>query len=100
MDDVLRGWAAKIREVGTAKGWSTWAAAYLDPDIEFVDTGMPSTETIVTELRRLARVAILRQAAEAIEREQARAERAERERFGYLDHETEDRKSTRLNSSH
>ncbi|MGW3197152.1 hypothetical protein ACWDBD_21685 [Streptomyces sp. NPDC001118] len=33
----------KIREVGTAKGWSVWAAAYLDPDVEFVDTGMHST---------------------------------------------------------
>jgi len=87
--ELLRGWAAKIREVGTAKGWSTWAAAYIDPDVEFVDTAMPSTETIVAELRRLDRVAILRQAAEAIEREQAREERAESERFGYLDHETE-----------
>lgn len=89
VDDVLRGWAARIREVGTAKGWSTWASAYINPDIEFGDTEMPSTETIVAELRRLDRVAILRQAAEAIEREQAREERAERERFGYLDHETE-----------
>ncbi|MGW1783886.1 hypothetical protein ACWCQQ_32940 [Streptomyces sp. NPDC002143] len=41
----------KIREVGTAKGWSVWAAACMDPDVEFVDTGMPSTETIVAEQR-------------------------------------------------
>lgn len=61
-----RRWAAKILEVGTAKGWSTWAAAFMDPDIEFVDTGMPSTETIVAELRRLDRVKILRDAASAI----------------------------------
>jgi hypothetical protein len=88
-DDVLRGWAAKIRDVGTARGWGIWAGDFMDPDVAFDESAMPSTETIVAELRRLDRVAILRQAAEAIEREQAREERAERERFGYLDHETE-----------
>lgn len=87
--EVLRAWAAKIREVGTEKGWSVWAAAYMDPDVPFTGTGMPSTETIVAELRRLDRVAILREAADAIEREQAREEAAERGRFGHLDHETE-----------
>jgi len=86
---VLREWAAKIRQVGTAKGWSVWASAYMDPDVPFTDTGMPSTETIVAELRRLDRVAILREAADAIEREQAREEAAERGRFGHLDRETE-----------
>ena len=65
-DDVLRSWAAKIREVGTAKGWSVWAAAFLDPDVPFIDTGMPSTETIVAELRRFDRAATLRTAADAI----------------------------------
>lgn len=65
-DDVLRGWAAKIREVGAAKGWSVWAAAFLDPDSDFVDTGMPSTESIVAELRRLDRLAILRQVDERL----------------------------------
>lgn len=64
--EVLRDWAAKIRQVGTAKGWSTWAAAYMDPDVPFVDTGMPSTETIVAELRRLDRVAVLREAADLL----------------------------------
>lgn len=64
--ETERRWAAKIREVGTAKGWSVWAAAFLDPDVPFVDTGMPSTETIVAELRRLDRAAILREAAAAI----------------------------------
>ncbi|MEV4033424.1 hypothetical protein [Streptomyces umbrinus] len=65
-DDVLRAWSAKIREVGTAKGWSVWAAAFLDPDVEFIDTDMPSTETIVAELRRLDRVAVLREAADMV----------------------------------
>lgn len=55
-----RWWAARIRETGTAKGWSTWAAAFIDPDVEFVDTDMPATETIVAELRRLDRADTLR----------------------------------------
>ncbi|MGW0578327.1 hypothetical protein ACWD25_20680 [Streptomyces sp. NPDC002920] len=67
VDDVLRGWAARIREVGTAKGWSTWAGAFIDPDVEFVDTGMPSTETIVAELRRLDRAAALDEFADQID---------------------------------
>ncbi|MGW1498951.1 hypothetical protein ACWCQW_10325 [Streptomyces mirabilis] len=66
-DDVLREWAAKVREVGAAKGWSVWAAAFIDPDVSFVDTGMPSTETIVAELRRLDRVALFREAADAVD---------------------------------
>lgn len=86
--ETERDWARRIREVGTAKGWSVWAAAFIDPDVPFVDTGMPSTETIVAELRRLDRAATLREAAGVIEREQAREEAAERGRFGYLDHET------------
>lgn len=64
VDDVLRGWAARIRETGTAKGWSVWAADFINPDVEFVGTGMPSTETIVAELRRLDRAAVLREAAD------------------------------------
>jgi hypothetical protein len=64
--DDQRRWAARIREVGSAKGWSTWAAAYMDPDVEFVDTAMPSTETIVAELRRLDRAAGFREAAERL----------------------------------
>ncbi|WP_262059701.1 hypothetical protein [Streptomyces sp. STR69] len=64
--ETERHWAAKIREVGTAKGWSVWASAYMDPDVPFTDIGMPSTETIVAELRRLDRVAVLREAADAI----------------------------------
>ncbi|MFI6249017.1 hypothetical protein [Streptomyces sp. NPDC051016] len=66
IDDALRAWAVKIREVGTAKGWSTWAGAFIDPDVEFVETGMPTTESIVAELRRLDREATLREAADAI----------------------------------
>jgi len=45
-DDVLRTWAAKIRTVGEAKGWSTWAATYMDPDTEFTDVGSPPLEEI------------------------------------------------------
>ncbi|WP_329214856.1 hypothetical protein OG352_05355 [Streptomyces sp. NBC_01485] len=66
-DDVLREWAVIIREVGTAKGWSTWAGPFIDPDVEFVDTSMPPTKTIVAELRRLDRAAVLREAAAAID---------------------------------
>ncbi|MCI3277620.1 hypothetical protein [Streptomyces cylindrosporus] len=45
-DDVLRAWAARIRAVGKAKGWSTWAADYMDPDTEFTDIGTPPVEEI------------------------------------------------------
>lgn len=45
-DDELRAWAAKIRAVGQAKGWSTWAADYMDPDAEFVDVGVPPLDEI------------------------------------------------------
>lgn len=62
-DELLRHHAEKIGEIGTAKGWSTWAAAYLHPDVEFVDADMPSTETIVAALRRLDRAAVLRETA-------------------------------------
>ncbi|MDW6057995.1 hypothetical protein SAZ11_07825 [Streptomyces sp. FXJ1.4098] len=62
--ELLREWSVKIREVGTAKGWSVWAAAYMNPDVEFVDTGMPSTESVVAELRRLDRVSVLREVDE------------------------------------
>lgn len=54
-------WAQCIREVGAAKGWSVWTAALIDPDVSFVDTGMPATETIVAELRRLDRLAVLKE---------------------------------------
>lgn len=64
--ELLRDWSARIRETGAAKGWSTWAAAFISPDVEFVDTGMPATETIVAELRRLDRVALFREAADAV----------------------------------
>ncbi|GHB82416.1 hypothetical protein GCM10010306_091260 [Streptomyces umbrinus] len=49
--ELLREWSAEIGEVGTAKGWSVWAAACMGLDVEFVDTGMPSTGTIVAEPR-------------------------------------------------
>lgn len=55
-----RQWAARIEETGRAKGWSLWAAAFLSPDIEFVDGSLPSTESVVAELRRLDRTDFLR----------------------------------------
>ncbi|SHI67129.1 helix-turn-helix transcriptional regulator [Streptomyces sp. 3214.6] len=64
--ELLRAWAAKVREVGAAKGWSVWAAAFMDPDVPFVDTDMPSTETIVAELRRLDRADALERFADEI----------------------------------
>ncbi|WP_019059983.1 hypothetical protein [Streptomyces prunicolor] len=45
-DDVLRAWAAKIRTVGGAKGWSTWSADYIHPDVEFIDIGLPALDEI------------------------------------------------------
>jgi len=65
-NDVLRGWAARIREVGAAKGWSTWAAEFIDPASDFVDTGLPSTETLLGELRRQDRQAVLREVDERL----------------------------------
>ncbi|MFF5435184.1 hypothetical protein ACFY5K_34890 [Streptomyces griseofuscus] len=44
--------------------------------------------SVQRELRRCDRAADFRAGADAIEREQAREERAERERFGWLDKET------------
>jgi len=64
--ELLRAWAAKVRQVGGAKGWSVWAAAFMDPDVPFVDTDMPSTETIVAELRRLDRADALDKFADEI----------------------------------
>ncbi|MGW4889614.1 hypothetical protein [Streptomyces murinus] len=46
-----------------------------------------ATQIVVAELCRLDRAANFRAAADAIEQEQAREERAERERFGWLDKE-------------
>ncbi|MEU8906999.1 hypothetical protein [Streptomyces mirabilis] len=59
-------WAARIRELGAAKGWSVWAADFMDPSVDFDGAAMPSTETIVAELRRLDRAAILREVDEQL----------------------------------
>jgi hypothetical protein len=40
--------AARIAELGKARGWSIWAADYLHPDREFVDTGAPTAEEPTT----------------------------------------------------
>lgn len=60
-------WAARIRELGVAKGWSVWAADFMDPSVDFDGAAMPSTETIVAELRRLDRGAVFREAADAVD---------------------------------
>ncbi|MFI1535533.1 hypothetical protein [Streptomyces anandii] len=73
--ETRRDWAAQIRAIGATKGWSTWAAEYMDPDVEFVDVGMPSTREIVAQLRRVDRDAVLGVVegaiAEAIDRNRA-----------------------------
>lgn len=45
-DDALRAWATRIRTVGRAKGWSVWSADYMDPEVEFLDLGLPPLEEI------------------------------------------------------
>ncbi|MEV8600480.1 hypothetical protein AB0465_11440 [Streptomyces griseoviridis] len=37
-DDRARSLAEQITALGKARGWSTWAADYIHPDREFVDT--------------------------------------------------------------
>lgn len=66
-DQVLTEMAADVRAISKAKGWSLWAADYMDPNVEFTDVGMPSTGQIVAELRRADRAAVLREGAAAIE---------------------------------
>ncbi len=65
-EQVLRDMARQIRAISEIKGWSLWAADYMDPDVEFNDTGTPTTGSIVAELRRLDRAAVLREAAEFV----------------------------------
>lgn len=65
-EQVLRDMARQIRAISEVKGWSLWAADYMDPDVEFIDIGTPTTGSIVAELRRLDRAAVLREAAEFV----------------------------------
>lgn len=67
-DQVLRDMARQVRAISKVKGWSLWAADYMDPDVEFLDTGMPPTADIIAELRSLDRAAVLREAADTIGR--------------------------------
>ncbi|MFJ2017226.1 hypothetical protein [Streptomyces nodosus] len=39
--DLDRERAEQVEALGKARGWSTWAADYIHPDREFVDTGAP-----------------------------------------------------------
>ncbi|MFF5642094.1 hypothetical protein ACFY8Q_07235 [[Kitasatospora] papulosa] len=39
LDQHARALADRITVLGKARGWSTWAADYIHPDCEFVDTG-------------------------------------------------------------
>ncbi|MFF7146065.1 hypothetical protein ACFZB5_33530 [Streptomyces nodosus] len=43
-DDHARHLAEQITTLGKARGWSTWAADYIHPDREFVDTGAPEPD--------------------------------------------------------
>ncbi|MFJ9114458.1 hypothetical protein ACIRJO_02800 [Streptomyces sp. NPDC102394] len=88
---------------GREQGIRYAVAAYLNhPDTGFAccsaHPAADGARELLAEVDRLRRelkewaadkAAALRAAADALEREQAREERAERERFGYLDHETE-----------
>ncbi|WP_055696541.1 hypothetical protein [Streptomyces silaceus] len=47
-DEVLRSMAAEVKTLGDARGWSVWAAHYMHPDVEFVDTGAPGVEEKAT----------------------------------------------------
>jgi hypothetical protein len=47
-DDVLRGMAAEIKALGDERAWSIWAAHYMHPDVEFVDTSAVDTEEKAT----------------------------------------------------
>ncbi|MFF9262018.1 MULTISPECIES: hypothetical protein [Streptomyces] len=42
--EVARDLAEQVEALGKARGWSTWAADYLHPDREFVDTGAPEDQ--------------------------------------------------------
>lgn len=42
--ELARALARRITELGKARGWSTWAADYIHPDREFVDTGAPAED--------------------------------------------------------
>ncbi|MBZ6258151.1 hypothetical protein KVH22_21785 [Streptomyces olivaceus] len=42
--ELARALARQITALGKARGWSTWAADYIHPDREFVDTGAPAEE--------------------------------------------------------
>ncbi|MET9086132.1 hypothetical protein ABZX77_30375 [Streptomyces sp. NPDC004237] len=66
--------------------------AEAEADEAFVRHAREDVDALLAEidrLRRTARPEAFRAAADAIEREQAREERAERERFGSLDQDTE-----------
>ncbi|MFZ3556431.1 MULTISPECIES: hypothetical protein [unclassified Streptomyces] len=47
--EVLRDMAAEVKALGDARGWSIWAAQYMHPDVEFVDTGALDTEEKATD---------------------------------------------------
>ena len=68
-DEVLRRAASQIRHFAKSKGWGDWAAAYIDPDVDFASAEKPSFKTLVTELHRATtglrrddRFAVLREA--------------------------------------
>ncbi|MFJ5217230.1 hypothetical protein ACIP98_21215 [Streptomyces sp. NPDC088354] len=66
VDHVLRAKAAEIMALGEANDWSIWAAHYLHPDVEFVNTGEQSGETLAAVVQRRHRAAAFHEAAEAV----------------------------------
>lgn len=44
LDEQARQLADAITELGTARGWSVWAADYIHPDRTFVDPGAPDAD--------------------------------------------------------
>lgn len=44
LDEQARQLADAITELGTARGWSVWAADYIHPDRAFVDPGAPEAD--------------------------------------------------------
>ncbi|MEU6340225.1 hypothetical protein ABZ883_04650 [Streptomyces sp. NPDC046977] len=63
---VLRAKAAEIMALGEANDWSIWAAQYLHPDVEFVNTGEQSGESLAAAVKRQHRSEALHDAIEAV----------------------------------
>ncbi|MFI0236378.1 hypothetical protein [Streptomyces sp. NPDC016845] len=67
-DEMLRSMAVEIKALGDERGWSIWAAHYMHPDVEFVDTGGLDSATLLRRLKREHRVEVLLEGAVELER--------------------------------